>query len=201
MELGTRSTRRHSPEPCAHHLVGRRGRRGAAGRPAHRARCGPRQAGLCLEGHAHPQERGQRLLPAGRQDRRLHGHPPADRNDAGLATVLGHEVAHATAEHAAERIEREHLTEVAAAIIAGGVAFTPEQFVRVARAARRRGAAPRSRSAARRSPRRTTSGWSTWRGRATTRARPSPSGRACDAHRRGKSRPSSSATTRATRIG
>jgi len=56
---------------------------------------------------------------------------PLTQNDAGLATVLGHEVAHATAEHVAERIERNHLTEVAAAIIAGGVAFTPTQFVRI----------------------------------------------------------------------
>jgi predicted Zn-dependent protease len=56
---------------------------------------------------------------------------PLTRTDAGLATVLGHEVAHATAEHAAERIEREHLTKVAAAIIAGGVAFTPSQYVHV----------------------------------------------------------------------
>ena len=56
---------------------------------------------------------------------------PVTRNDAALATVLGHEVAHATAEHSAERIEREHLTRVAAAIIAGGVAFTPNQYLRV----------------------------------------------------------------------
>jgi predicted Zn-dependent protease len=56
---------------------------------------------------------------------------PLTENDAGLATVLGHEVAHATAEHVAERIEREHLTEIAAAILAGGVAFTPAQYVRV----------------------------------------------------------------------
>ena len=56
---------------------------------------------------------------------------PVTGNDAALATVLGHEVAHATAEHAAERIEREHLTRVAAAIVAGGVAFTPAQYVRV----------------------------------------------------------------------
>jgi len=56
---------------------------------------------------------------------------PLTRNDAGLATVLGHEVAHATAEHSAERIERQKLTKVAAAIIAGGVAFTPAQYVRV----------------------------------------------------------------------
>jgi predicted Zn-dependent protease len=57
---------------------------------------------------------------------------PVTGNDAALATVLGHEVAHATAEHAAERIEREHLTKVAAAIVAGGVAFTPRQYLRVA---------------------------------------------------------------------
>jgi metalloendopeptidase OMA1, mitochondrial len=56
---------------------------------------------------------------------------PLIRNDAGLATVLGHEVAHATAEHVAERIERQHLTRVAAIIIAGGVAFTPAQYVHV----------------------------------------------------------------------
>jgi predicted Zn-dependent protease len=56
---------------------------------------------------------------------------PVTGNDAALATVLGHEVAHATAEHAAERIEREHLTRVAAAIIAGGVAFTPRQYLQV----------------------------------------------------------------------
>ena len=56
---------------------------------------------------------------------------PLAGSDAALATVLGHEVAHATAEHSAERIEREHLTRVAAAIVAGGVAFTPRQYVRV----------------------------------------------------------------------
>ena len=56
---------------------------------------------------------------------------PLTRNDAGLATVLGHEVAHATAEHVAERIERQHLTEVAATIIAGGVAVTPGQYIRI----------------------------------------------------------------------
>jgi metalloendopeptidase OMA1, mitochondrial len=56
---------------------------------------------------------------------------PLTRNDAGLATVLGHEVAHATAEHVAERIERQHLTKIAAIIIAGGVAFTPGQYIRV----------------------------------------------------------------------
>ena len=57
---------------------------------------------------------------------------PVTGNDAALATVLGHEVAHATAEHSAERIERQHLTKIAAAIIAGGVAFTPRQYLAVA---------------------------------------------------------------------
>jgi metalloendopeptidase OMA1, mitochondrial len=56
---------------------------------------------------------------------------PLTKNDAGLATVLGHEVAHATAEHVAERIEHENLTKIAAAIVAGGVAFTPAQYARV----------------------------------------------------------------------
>jgi predicted Zn-dependent protease len=56
---------------------------------------------------------------------------PLTQNDAGLATVLGHEVAHATAEHVAERIERQHLTRIAAVIIAGGVAVTPSQYVHV----------------------------------------------------------------------
>jgi predicted Zn-dependent protease len=56
---------------------------------------------------------------------------PLTMNDAGLATVLGHEVAHATAEHVAERLERQHLTRVAAAIVAGGVAVTPGQYARV----------------------------------------------------------------------
>ena len=57
---------------------------------------------------------------------------PLTGNDAALATVLGHEVAHATAEHSAERIEADHLTKIAAAIVAGGVAFTPRQYLRVA---------------------------------------------------------------------
>jgi metalloendopeptidase OMA1, mitochondrial len=56
---------------------------------------------------------------------------PVAGNDAALATVLGHEVAHATAEHSAEQIEHEHLTKIAAAIVAGGVAFTPKQYLRV----------------------------------------------------------------------
>jgi metalloendopeptidase OMA1, mitochondrial len=56
---------------------------------------------------------------------------PVTQNDAGLATVLGHEVAHATAEHVAERLEEQHLTKVAVAIIAGGFAYTPGQYVGV----------------------------------------------------------------------
>jgi metalloendopeptidase OMA1, mitochondrial len=71
---------------------------------------------------------------------------PVTRNDAGLATVLGHEVSHATAEHVAERLEREHLTKVAAAIIAGGVAFTPSQYLHVLAALGVAGTLPFSRA-------------------------------------------------------
>ena len=56
---------------------------------------------------------------------------PITKTDAGLATVLGHEVAHATAEHVAERLEREKLTRIAVAIIAGGIAVTPSQYTHV----------------------------------------------------------------------
>lgn len=68
---------------------------------------------------------------------------PVTGNDAALATVLGHEVAHATAEHSTERIEREHLTKIAAGIIAGGVGGHAEaghaEAVRARRRAARRG--------------------------------------------------------------
>jgi metalloendopeptidase OMA1, mitochondrial len=53
---------------------------------------------------------------------------PLTQTDAGLATVLGHEVAHATAEHVAERIEREKLTRIALAIVAGGIAVSPGSY-------------------------------------------------------------------------
>ncbi|HEX2428217.1 MAG TPA: M48 family metallopeptidase [Gaiellaceae bacterium] len=56
---------------------------------------------------------------------------PLTENDAGLATVLGHEVSHATAEHGAERLQQQKMTNAAAAILAGGVAFTPDQYLRV----------------------------------------------------------------------
>ncbi len=42
---------------------------------------------------------------------------PIARNEAGLATVLGHEMAHATSRHSAERLFRSQLTET----ILGGV--------------------------------------------------------------------------------
>ena len=56
---------------------------------------------------------------------------PLTQTDAGLATVLGHEVAHATAEHVAERLEREKLTRIAVAIVAGGIAVSPAQYAHV----------------------------------------------------------------------
>ena len=45
--------------------------------------------------------------------------------------MLGHEVAHATAEHGAERVRQQRMTTTAAAILAGGVAFTPGQYAKV----------------------------------------------------------------------
>lgn len=42
---------------------------------------------------------------------------PIARNEAGLATVLGHEMAHATSRHGAERLFRSEITQT----ILGGV--------------------------------------------------------------------------------
>jgi len=54
------------------------------------------------------------------------------RTDAGLATVLGHEVAHAVAEHGAERIFRRQLTDTAVQFAAGAFAEDPAQFRQIA---------------------------------------------------------------------
>jgi predicted Zn-dependent protease len=56
---------------------------------------------------------------------------PVAEGDAGLATVLGHEVAHATAEHAAERMYQQHVTERVINVLAGGVAWTPLEYVKI----------------------------------------------------------------------
>jgi predicted Zn-dependent protease len=50
----------------------------------------------------------------------------------GLATVLGHEVAHAVAEHGAERIFREELTNTAVQFAAGAFADDPVEFRNIA---------------------------------------------------------------------
>jgi Zn-dependent protease with chaperone function len=126
---------------------------------------------------------------------------PLTRNDAGLATVLGHEVAHATAEHVAERIERQHLTEVAAAIIAGGVAVTPGQYIRI-RALLGVGGAASSLPFSRAQESEADHIGLVYMARAdTTHARRSLSGSACCGRRGAKSRPSSRATTQATNTG
>lgn len=54
------------------------------------------------------------------------------KTDDELATVVGHEVAHAVAEHGAERIFREQLTSRAVAAASGAFADDPEQYQRVA---------------------------------------------------------------------
>jgi len=54
------------------------------------------------------------------------------RTDAQLATVIGHEVAHAVAEHGAERIFREQLTQRAVVAASGAFADDPQRFQQVA---------------------------------------------------------------------
>jgi predicted Zn-dependent protease len=51
---------------------------------------------------------------------------------AGLATVLGHEAAHAIAEHGAERIFRQQLTDTAVQFAAGAFADDPAEFRHIA---------------------------------------------------------------------
>ncbi len=54
------------------------------------------------------------------------------RTDGQLAAVVGHEVAHAIAEHGAERIFRDQLTSRAVAAASGAFADDPERFQQVA---------------------------------------------------------------------
>ena len=53
---------------------------------------------------------------------------PVTQNDAGLATVLGHEMGHATSRHGAERMLREQLTQTALTGVASGLGnMDPQQ--------------------------------------------------------------------------
>ncbi len=53
---------------------------------------------------------------------------PITQNDAGLATVLGHEMGHATSRHGAERMFREQLTQTALTGVASGLGnMDPQQ--------------------------------------------------------------------------
>lgn len=54
------------------------------------------------------------------------------RSAEGLATVLGHEVAHAVAEHGAERIFRQQLTDTAVQFAAGAFTDDPVEFRNIA---------------------------------------------------------------------
>lgn len=53
------------------------------------------------------------------------------KSEAGLATVMGHEVAHAVAEHGAERVLREKVSSTAIGVAAGGIAQDPQQFQQI----------------------------------------------------------------------
>jgi metalloendopeptidase OMA1, mitochondrial len=57
---------------------------------------------------------------------------PVAKTEAGLATVVGHEVAHATAEHGAERIFQQQLTQTAVQIVAAGAAENQQQYEQIA---------------------------------------------------------------------
>jgi Zn-dependent protease with chaperone function len=46
---------------------------------------------------------------------------PIAKNEAGLATVLGHEMAHATSRHGAERLFRSELTQTILGGVQGGL--------------------------------------------------------------------------------
>jgi Zn-dependent protease with chaperone function len=46
---------------------------------------------------------------------------PIARNEAGLATVLGHEMAHATSRHSAERLFRSEITQTILGGFQGGL--------------------------------------------------------------------------------
>lgn len=54
------------------------------------------------------------------------------RSDDELATVIGHEIAHAVAEHGAERVFREQLTNRAVLAASGAFADDPARFQQVA---------------------------------------------------------------------
>jgi len=57
---------------------------------------------------------------------------PVAGSDAGLATVMGHEVAHAIAEHGAERVLREQVSNTAVSVAAGGIAQDAGQYQQIA---------------------------------------------------------------------
>jgi hypothetical protein len=130
MRSVARSTRRHSREEPGGKSSLRYGLRAGSARSANGSSGGStRTSRVRLDGDAPPEERGQRptASPWGRSWSSP-GILPLTRPSAGLATVLGHEVAHAHAEHVAERLEREKLTD-RGGDLAGGIAVTPAQYV------------------------------------------------------------------------
>lgn len=53
---------------------------------------------------------------------------PITRDEAGLATVLGHEVAHASAHHGAERMSRAMVQQVGGQVVAAGVSASDPRW-------------------------------------------------------------------------
>jgi Zn-dependent protease with chaperone function len=66
-----------------------------------------------LAGIADSRQPGERLLSAGWKIVVYTGILPVAENEAALATVLGHEMAHATSRHGAQRVLQQNLTQTA----------------------------------------------------------------------------------------
>ena len=69
--------------------------------------------GIPVAGLAHPGSAGERLLFAGGKIVVYTGIVPVAQNEAALATVMGHEMAHATSRHGAQRVLQQNLTQTA----------------------------------------------------------------------------------------